>query len=257
MNYDDPDYVTANAQVQGGLTAEGVRWALTAGVASNWHPLTWLSHQLDVTLFGLDPRGHHATSVLWHALNAALAFLALHRLTGAVWRSAFCAALFAWHPLRVESVAWVSERKDVLSGFFFFAVLWLYGGYARRRREGRPWFAAYSATLAAFALGWFAYWLLHRFTRVSGGDVAEMDNLAQALHEALAAHYAGSAVVTVEPPTADAKLDAVALADTNKLELRVFANQSAGHALLVARLDNLGKGASGAAVQNLQLMLSL
>ena len=156
VNYDDPDYVTANAQVQGGITVAGIRWALTSGVASNWHPLTWMSHQLDVTLFGLDPRGHHATSVLWHALNAALAFLALRRLTGSVWRSAFCAALFAWHPLRVESVAWVSERKDVLSGFFFFAVLWLYAGYVRRRRDGLPWLAAYVATLAAFALGLMA-----------------------------------------------------------------------------------------------------
>ncbi len=156
VNYDDPDYVTANAQVQGGITGAGIRWALTAGVASNWHPLTWMSHQLDVTLFGLDPRGHHATSVLWHALNAALAFLALRRLTGSLWRSAFCAALFAWHPLRVESVAWVSERKDVLSGFFFFAVLWLYAGYVRRRREGLPWRAAYATTLAAFALGLMA-----------------------------------------------------------------------------------------------------
>ena len=153
VNYDDPDYVTANARVQGGLTWAGIRWALTAGEASNWHPLTWMSHQLDVTLFGLDPRGHHATSVLWHAVNAALAFLALRRLTGSLWRSAFCAALFAWHPLRVESVAWVSERKDVLSGFFFFAVLWLYAGYVERRRAGRAWVVAYAATLAAFALG--------------------------------------------------------------------------------------------------------
>ena len=153
VNYDDPDYVTANARVQGGLSWAGIRWALTAGEASNWHPLTWMSHQLDVSLFGLNPRGHHATSVLWHALNAALAFLALRRLTGAVWRSAFCAALFAWHPLRVESVAWVSERKDVLSGFFFFAVLWLYAGYVERLRSGRPGVAAYALTLVAFALG--------------------------------------------------------------------------------------------------------
>lgn len=131
VNYDDPDYVTANAHVKAGLSAAGVQWALTAEVASNWHPLTWMSHMLDVTLFGLNPRGHHATSVLLHALNAALAFLALHRLTGALWTSAVCAALFAWHPLRVESVAWVSERKDVLSGVFWFLVLWAYAHYAR------------------------------------------------------------------------------------------------------------------------------
>ena len=115
VNYDDPDYVTANLHVRAGLSLETVRWAMTAAEASNWHPLTWLSHALDVTLFGLDPRGHHATSVLLHALNAVVAFLAMRRLTGALWTSAFFAALFAWHPLRVESVAWVAERKDLLS----------------------------------------------------------------------------------------------------------------------------------------------
>ncbi len=95
VNYDDPDYVTANSHVRAGLSLEGMRWAMTSGEASNWHPLTWMSHQLDSTLFGQNPRGHHATSVLWHALNAVLAFLALRRLTGAFWTSAFFAALFA------------------------------------------------------------------------------------------------------------------------------------------------------------------
>ncbi len=135
VNYDDPDYVTANEHVKSGLTADGIAWALWADEASNWHPLTWVSHMVDASLFGNNPRGHHATSVLLHALNAALAFLALRRLTGALWASAVCAALFAWHPLRVESVAWVAERKDVLSGFFWFVVLWAYAGYAERRRD--------------------------------------------------------------------------------------------------------------------------
>jgi tetratricopeptide (TPR) repeat protein len=156
VNYDDPDYVTANAHVRAGLSLDTLRWAFTSGEASNWHPVTWLSHLLDSSLFGLNPRGHHATSVLWHALNAGLAFLALRRLTGALWTSAFCAALFAWHPLRVESVAWVSERKDVLSGFFFFAVLWLYAAYVERRRAGGGWIGWYSLTLLAFALGLMA-----------------------------------------------------------------------------------------------------
>jgi Flp pilus assembly protein TadD len=156
VNYDDPDYVTANTHVRAGLSLDTVRWAFTSGEASNWHPITWLSHLLDSSLFGQNPRGHHATSVLWHALNAGLAFLALRRLTGALWTSAFCAALFAWHPLRVESVAWVSERKDVLSGFFFFAVLWLYAAYVERRRAGGGWLAWYSLTLLAFALGLMA-----------------------------------------------------------------------------------------------------
>jgi tetratricopeptide (TPR) repeat protein len=157
VNYDDPGYVTDNARVRAGLSAEGLAWALRSGEQSNWHPLTWVSHQLDATLFGLDPRGHHTTSVLLHALNAALAFLALRRLTGAMWTSALCAAWFAWHPLRVESVAWVAERKDVLSGFFFFATLWAYAGYAERRREQRPGAGRfYALTLATLALGLMA-----------------------------------------------------------------------------------------------------
>jgi tetratricopeptide (TPR) repeat protein len=181
VNYDDPDYVTSNAHVKAGLNAAGVRWALTANVASNWHPLTWMSHMLDVSLFGLAPAGHHATSVLLHALVAALAFLALRRLTGALWPSAACAALLAFHPLRVESVAWVSERKDVLCSVFFFLTLWAYARYcdaskwhghlARDRvvgafrpgpgtqdasavaaSAGRPWLW-YSLALLSFALG--------------------------------------------------------------------------------------------------------
>lgn len=157
VNYDDPDYVTENARVKAGLSADGIGWAMGAGVASNWHPLTWMSHMADVSLFGLNPRGHHATSVLLHACNAALAFLALRRLSGAVWASAFCAALFAWHPLRVESVAWVSERKDVLSGFFGFVVLWAYAGYVERRRAGGGGaMRLYALAVAAFALGLMA-----------------------------------------------------------------------------------------------------
>jgi len=154
VNYDDPDYVTANPRVQAGLSLDGIRWAFTSGAASNWHPLTWISHQVDVTLFGLNPRGHHATSVFLHALNAALAFLAFRRLTGAAGASLVCAALFAWHPLRVESVSWIAERKDVLSGCLWFLTLWCYAVYAERRRLGGTrasrW---YAATLASFALG--------------------------------------------------------------------------------------------------------
>lgn len=159
VNYDDPDYVTSNPHVQAGISAAGVRWALQSGEASNWHPLTWISHQLDASLFGTRAAGHHATSVVIHALNAVLAFLALRQLTGALWTPFFFAALFAWHPLRVESVAWVAERKDVLSGSFWFATLWAYGVYAQRRqrgergaRTGRP----YALALLACALGLMA-----------------------------------------------------------------------------------------------------
>ncbi len=126
INYDDDVYVTANTAIQQGLTARSVAWAFTTGDAGNWHPLTWLSHALDVTLYGLKPEGHHLTSLLLHAANALLLFLLLRRLTGATWRSGAVAALFAWHPLHVESVAWVAERKDVLSAFFFLLTLWAY-----------------------------------------------------------------------------------------------------------------------------------
>jgi len=154
VNYDDPDYVTKNSHVQKGLGWDGVQWALTSGEASNWHPLTWVSHMADWTLFGDDPRGHHAVSLGWHALNAVLVFLVLRRLTGSLWASAFCAALFAWHPLRVESVAWVAERKDVLSGFFGLSALWAYSNYALALPENRALARRYyGLCIAAFALG--------------------------------------------------------------------------------------------------------
>jgi tetratricopeptide (TPR) repeat protein len=155
VNYDDPDYVTANPRVQAGLAAESVRWAFASGEISYWHPLTWLSHMADWELFGANPRGHHAVSVVWHAVNAALAFVVLRRLTGALWASALAAAWFAWHPLRAESVAWVAERKDLLGGFFWFAALGVYAGYAARRAQGPGAGAGrrYAATLALFAGG--------------------------------------------------------------------------------------------------------
>ena len=140
INYDDPDYIINNPHVAGGLSWENVIWAFRAAHSGNWHPLTWLSHMLDVQLFGLRPGWHHLTSVLFHGANAVLLFLLLQRITGAAWRSAFVAALFALHPLHVESVAWVAERKDVLSTFFFMLTLWAYARYAEGRRpksEGR------------------------------------------------------------------------------------------------------------------------
>src|SRR5262245_50673884 len=131
-NYDDPYYVTENPRVANGLNADGIRWAFANAHTGNWHPITWLSHQADASLFALRPAGHHATSILIHALNTILVFLLFRDLTGAFWRSAMLAALFGLHPLRVESVAWVSERKDVLSAFFGLLSIWAYGAYARR-----------------------------------------------------------------------------------------------------------------------------
>jgi len=132
VNYDDPDYITNNPHVKAGLTWPGIVWAFQSSDASNWHPLTWISHMADCQLFGLNPAGQHLTNLLFHTTNALLLFLLLNQLTGALWRSAIVAALFAWHPLRVESVAWASERKDVLSAFFWMLALLAYAGYARR-----------------------------------------------------------------------------------------------------------------------------
>jgi len=117
VNFDDNIYVTENAQVQG-LGWEGLRWAFRSLAAGYWHPLTWLSHEVDCEIFGLRAWGHHLTSLLWHLANTVLLFAVLLRMTGAPGRSALVAALFALHPLHVESVAWVAERKDLLSGFF-------------------------------------------------------------------------------------------------------------------------------------------
>jgi tetratricopeptide (TPR) repeat protein len=131
VNYDDQDYVTENSVVQKGLTWTGIKWAFTTGHASNWHPLTWLSHMADCELFGLNPGAHHLVNVLFHTVNAVLLLLLLFRMTGALWPAAFVAALFAWHPLHVESVAWISERKDVLSTFFALLTLLAYARYAQ------------------------------------------------------------------------------------------------------------------------------
>ena len=133
---DDETYVSKNDTVLRGLTASGLKWAFTTSIASNWHPLTWISHMADVNVFGPGPIGPHAVNVLLHAVNAVLLFMLLKELTGAQWRSAFVAGLFALHPLHVESVAWVAERKDVLSTLFWFLAMLFYGRYAAAARAG-------------------------------------------------------------------------------------------------------------------------
>jgi protein O-mannosyl-transferase len=154
ITYDDPVYVTKNAHVVGGLTWENIRWAFHSTEASNWHPLTWISHMADCQLYGLRPWGHHLTNVLLHALNSLLLFFALRRMTGAHWRSLLVAVLFGIHPLHVESVAWIAERKDVLSTTFWMLVLWAYGRRAQLTHDRSPGAAAhYILAIVLFALG--------------------------------------------------------------------------------------------------------
>jgi tetratricopeptide (TPR) repeat protein len=148
VQLDDPEYVLDNPVVQRGVTLDGVRWAFTTTRFSNWLPVTWLSHMLDCELFGLWAGGHHLTSALLHAANAALVFLLLRAATGSLWRAAAVAALFAAHPLRVESVAWVAERKDVLCATFALLAMLAWVGYCRTGCPGR-----YVAALVLYALG--------------------------------------------------------------------------------------------------------
>ncbi len=175
VGYDDDQYLTANPSVRAGLSSEGVVYAFSRGRLQEghpFHPITWLSHMLDVELFGLAAGGHHATNVLLHALASVLLFAALSRLTGAPWRSAAAAALWAWHPLRVESVAWISERKDVLSGVFAMLTLVCYARYVRRESRAAWWGAILSFGLGLmskptlvplpFALLLLDYWPLAR-----------------------------------------------------------------------------------------------
>ena len=177
VNSDDPVYVTANAHVLGGLNWANVAWAFSEAKVPYWHPLTFLSHMLDVQLYGTNAGGHHVTSVLLHIVSSVLLFGLLLQMTGALWRSAVVALLFSLHPLRVESVAWVAERKDVLSTFFWIATTWAYVHYVRK-----PGVRRYAAMVALFTLGLMAkpmivtlpfalllldYWPLER---LSSGD---------------------------------------------------------------------------------------
>jgi hypothetical protein len=152
--YDDADYVSSNSLVMRGLTFTGARWAFTTGHMGNWHPLTWLSHMTDVQLYALNPFGHHLTGLLFHIVNTVLLFFLLRRATGRHWSS----AVFGWHPLHVESVAWIAERKDVLSTFFELLSLHAYVRYAERPRLR----AAKAFIWFGLALFWFALGLMSK-----------------------------------------------------------------------------------------------
>jgi tetratricopeptide (TPR) repeat protein len=187
INFDDPQYVVENTHVQRGITMEGIRWAFTTGHAGNWHPLTWLSLMIDAQFFGLNPQGYHLINLIFHIANTLLLFFILNRLSKALWKSAFVAALFALHPLHVESVAWVAERKDVLSTSFWMLTMAAYTYYVEhpRLRTYLPVFACFALGLMTkpmlvtlpFVLLLLDYWPLQRLGRKNAAHemVADAD----------------------------------------------------------------------------------
>jgi len=189
VNYDDPRYITENQHVQAGLTRDGIVWAFTTSHGSNWHPVTWLSHMLDCQLFGTEPGWHHLTNLLLHIINTLLLFAIFKQMTGALWQSAFVAGAFALHPLHVESVAWIAERKDVLSGFFWILTIAAYLRYVKRPRA-----SGYLLMLLVFSLGLMAkpmlvtlpfvlllldYWPLGRFQNKRAKDISRETHKSQ------------------------------------------------------------------------------
>ena len=197
VNYDDGRYITENKHIKD-FSKENFIWAFTQSHSANWHPVTWLSHMLDVQLYGLNPRGHHLTSLALHIANSLLLFLVFARMTGSIWRSCFVASLFAFHPINIESVAWASERKSVLSTFFWLLTTWTYINYVQKRNLAR-----YSMVVLFFALGLMSkpmlvtlpfvfllldYWPLKRFEitnlkRIfSGGTQSQIENKKKLLN---------------------------------------------------------------------------
>ena len=187
VNYDDNRYITENGHVQLGLTGENIVWAFTTPYASNWHPMTWLSHMLDYELYGDRPKGHFLTNVLLHITNALLLFMVLFRLTGAIWQSAFVAVLFALHPLNVGSVAWAAERKNVLSTLFWLLTMWVYISYVNNpsiKKYG--WVALFLAlglmskpmlVTLPFVLLLLDYWPLRRWNiKNTNGSIEQTTN---------------------------------------------------------------------------------
>ena len=231
INLDDDLYVTANPRVRAGLTPANVLWAFSSTRAPLWHPLTWLSHMADCQLYGLAPAGHHVTNLVLHVANAVLVFLVFRRMTGAVWRSAVVAGLFALHPLRVESVAWVAERKDVLSAFFCLLALWSYAAYVERpgaRRFGLVALCLVLGLLAKpmlvtlpFLLLLLDYWPLGRLGR------------ARVILEKLPL-VAAAAVVSVVTIEVARRREVLASLETVALEARL-ANGAVSYARYVAK----------------------
>ncbi len=184
INYDDYQYIKDNWKIKSGLTSESISWAFTTFYGYNWFPITWLSHIFDYQLYGLNPKGHHLTNLLFHIANALILFMVLLRMTGKLWQCAFIAAMFAFHPLNVESVAWVAERKNVLSTLFWLLTMWAYIHYAEK-----PTIKNYGLVLLFFALGLMSkpmlvtlpfvlllldYWPLRRLKLEQGGSDNEV-----------------------------------------------------------------------------------
>lgn len=226
INVDDGVYVTSNDHVQQGLTWRNAAWALTSLDAANWHPLTWHSHMLDVSLFGLHPGGHHATSLVIHVLNVVVLFLWLRSLTGELWKSAFVAALFAVHPLGLESVAWIAERKNLLSTFFLLLTLWAYTSYTRKPGCLRYLLVAFLFVLGLmskpmlvtlpFVLLLLDYWPLKRLATVPEPPSSEQKSLAVFLKPCaekltLLLLSAASSVLTLKAQALDTEIKSVPL----------------------------------------------
>ena len=191
LNYDDNKYVTDNLNVQAGLTIESIKWAFTPSHTSYWHPMTWLSHMLDYQLYGLHPKGHYLTNLFLHISSVLILFIVLLRMTGALWKSGFVAAMFALHPLNVESVVWIAERKNVLSTLFWLMTMWAYIHYAEK-----PTVKRYGLVFLFFTLGLMSkpmlvtlpfvlllldYWPLRRlkFEQERGGNETSEKNTAR------------------------------------------------------------------------------
>ena len=247
VNFDDDAYVYENPEVSRGLTLQGIIWAFTHTCSFNWHPLTWVSHMLDCQFYGLNPGGHHLTNILLHTVTTILLFLILRRMTGFLWRSAFVAAVFAIHPLRVESVAWVAERKDMLSGLFFMLTIGVYVRYVQRQSrvedqrssaqatpvpDPRFWTVDYYLVLLFFALGLMCkpmlvtlpfvlllldYWPLGRVTRFRI-PVPQLSSLNHLLLEKLPLFGLAAASVVV---TIFAQTNAIQSFEQTSLPLRV------------------------------------
>ena len=193
LKFDDEVYVTENPRVQSGITPDGIQWAFSTLYAEFWHPLTWLSLMFDYELYGLNAGGYHLTNLILHMLSVCLLFLIFHRMTGAIWRSAFLAALFALHPLRVESVAWIAERKDVLSMFFGLASLYAYVFYTESFKLSRYFLCLilFSLSLMSkptmvtlpFVMMLLDYWPLQRRQKAMDGQSNRLPSIKRLLGE--------------------------------------------------------------------------